>query len=165
GKYRRQNLFGMTWAWNSYRRAFGGGGADRLGRNPTANGGGFALHRDAPHWAAYGRLLTQVLQRSRFFLGEQTALNYAIFGEHLPVNFLPAYCNWAVGDALPAVHTRRGLSVEPYAPHETIGVMHLSGEHKGGVYRLPRLDGGTVETSLRYGDSRALCRRFLDSAA
>src|SRR5258708_131090 len=134
--------------------------ADRLGRNPTANFGVFALHRDAPHWQEWARLLTRVLQRTRFFFAEQVALNYAIFGEGLPANFLPAYCNWAVGDALPAFDVARGRFVEPYAPHEVIGVIHLAGPaQKTGIHCLDQLDGGTVKTSLRYGESRALCSR------
>jgi hypothetical protein len=156
--YKRPKLFGMNLVWKTYREAFGWRAADRLGRNPTANCGVFALHRDAPHWQEWARFLTRVLQRTRFFFAEQIALNYAIFAEGLPANFLPAYCNWAVGDALPAFDATRGLFVEPYAPHEVIGVMHLAGrDHKTGVHRLERLDGGTVETSLRYGESRALC--------
>src|SRR5260370_33337747 len=56
----------------------------------------------------------------------------------------------------------RGLFVEPYAPHEVIGVMHLAGrEQQTHLFRLNRLDGGTVETSLRYGESRGLCGRAL----
>jgi hypothetical protein len=156
--YKRPKLLGMNLAWKTYREAFGWRVADRLGRNPTANVGVFALHREAPHWDAWAQRMTQVLQRTRFFFAEQIALNYAIFGDGLPANFLPAYCNWAVGDALPAFDPARGLFVEPYAPHETIGVMHLAGpDQKSGVFRLDRLDGGTVETSLRYGESRAMC--------
>jgi hypothetical protein len=157
--YKRPKLFGMNLVWKTYREAFGWRVAERLGRNPTANVGVFALHREAPHWGAWARRMTQVLQRTRFFFAEQIALNYAIFGDGLPVNFLPAYCNWAVGDALPRYDAARGLFVEPYAPHEVIGVMHLAGpDQKSGVFRLTRLDGGgTVETSLRFGESRALC--------
>jgi hypothetical protein len=156
--YKRPKLFGFTLAWKLYREAFGLRAADRLGRNPIANCGVFALHRTAPHWDAWARLLGQVLQRTRFFFAEQIALNYAIFAEGLPANFLPAYCNWAVGDAAPAFDPAGGLFVEPYAPHEVIGVLHLAGrDQKTGRFRLQRLDGGTVETSLRYGESRALC--------
>ena len=156
--YKRPKLLGLTLAWKNYREAFGWRVADRLGRNPMVNCGVFALHHDAPHWEAWGSVLTRVLQRTRFFFAEQTALNYAIFAERLPVNFLPAYCNWAVGDALPAFDPARGLFVEPYTPHEVIGVMHLAGpDQKSGVFRLDRLDGGAIETSLRYGESRAVC--------
>jgi hypothetical protein len=156
--YKRPKLFGRTLPWKNYREAFGWRAADRLGRNPMVNCGVFALHRDAPHWAAWARVLSCVLRRTRFFFAEQTALNYVIFAEGLPANFLPAYCNWTPGDAAPAFDGARGLFVEPYAPHEVIGVMHLAGaEQKSRVFRLNRLDGGTVETSLRYGDSRALC--------
>jgi hypothetical protein len=36
--------------------------------------------------------------------------------------------------------------------------MHLAGaEQKTHVFQLNRLDSGTVETSLRYSESRALC--------
>jgi hypothetical protein len=160
--YKRPKLFGRTLAWKNYRKAFGWRVADRLGRNPMVNCGVFALHRDAPHWEAWARVMTRVLRRTRFFFVEQVALNYVIFAERLPVNFLPAYCNWMPGDAVPAFDAARGLFVEPYAPHEVIGIMHLAGrEQKDRLYTLPRLDGGTVVTSLRYGDSRALCGRPL----
>jgi len=158
--YKRPKLFGLTLAWKCYREAFGWRVADRLGRNPIANVGVFALHRDAPHWAHWARVMTRVLQRTRFFFAEQIALNYAIFGDKLPANFLPAYCNWAVGDAAPAFDAARGLFVEPHAPHEVIGVVHLAGaEQKNKIFRLDRLDGGAVETSLRFSESRALCGR------
>lgn len=156
--YKRPKPFGWTLAWKNYREAFGWRAADRLGRNPMVNCGVFALHRAAPHWEAWARLLARVLQRTQFFFAEQAALNYAIFAERMPVNFLPAYCNWMPGDAPPAFDAARGLFVEPYAPHEVIGVMHLAGrEQKTHVFRLNRLDGGNVETSLRYGETRALC--------
>ena len=156
--YKRPKAFGWTLAWKNYREAFGWRAADRLGRNPMVNCGVFALHHDAPHWDAWARLMSQALQRTRFFYVEQVALNYAIFAEHLPVNFLPAYCNWMPGDAAPAFDARRGLFVEPYAPYEVIGVMHLAGrEQKTHIFQLNRLDGGTVETSLRYSETRALC--------
>ena len=164
--YKRPKLFGRTLAWKNYREAFGWRAADRLGRNPMVNCGVFALHRDAPHWQIWARLIAQVLQRTRFFYAEQTALNYAIFAKHMPVNFLPAYCNWLAGDAAPAFDPRRGLFVEPYAPYETIGVMHLAGpEQKTQRFRLQCLDGGTVETRLRYSETRELCRRTLELTA
>src|SRR5467141_1506466 len=162
--YKRPKIFGQTLAWKNYREAFGWRAADRLGRNPMVNCGVFALHREAPHWQEWARLIAQVLQRTRFFFAEQTALNYAIFAEHLPVNFLPAYCNWMVGDAAPSFDARRGRFVEPYAPHEVIGIMHLAGtDSKDHIFRLSRLDGGTIDTQLRYGITRELCRRALDS--
>jgi hypothetical protein len=155
--YKRPKLFGWTLNWKCYREAFGWRVADRLGRNPILNCGVFALHHDAPHWDAWARVIAQVVQRTRFFYIEQTALNYVIFSERLPVDLLPAYCNWMPGDAAPAFDATRGLFVEPYAPHEVIGIMHLAGEaQKSHIFRLRRLDGGEVETSLRYSETRAL---------
>ncbi|MGH7030847.1 MAG: hypothetical protein ACREEZ_10520 [Stellaceae bacterium] len=156
--YKRPKLLGRTLAWKNYREAFGWRAADRLGRNPIVNCGVFALRADAPHWEAWARVIVQVARRTRFFFVEQTALNYVIFAEHLPVDFLPAYCNWMPGDAAPAFDPCRGLFVEPYSPHQVIGVMHLAGrEQKSHIFRLNRLDGGMVETPLRYGESRGLC--------
>ena len=156
--YKRPKLLGFTLPWKCYRAAFGWRVADRLGRNPFANCGVFALHREAPHWLAWQEVITRVLLRTRFFYAEQIALNYAIFADGLPANFLPAYCNWAVGDAAPAFDADRGLFVEPFAPHEVIGVIHLSGpDQKNKVFRLDCLGGGTVATSLRYSATRALC--------
>lgn len=164
--YKRPKVFGWTLSWKCYREAFGWRVADRLGRNPMVNCGVFALHHDAPHWDAWARVIEQVAQRTRFFYIEQTALNYVIFADHLPVNFLPAYCNWMPGDAAPAFDAARGLFVEPYAPHEVIGVMHLAGEAaKSHMFRLRRLDGGEVETSLRYSETRALCGREQEEAS
>jgi hypothetical protein len=164
--YKRPKVFGWTLSWKCYREAFGWRVADRLGRNPIVNCGVFALHHDAPHWDAWARVIEQVAQRTRFFYIEQTALNYVIFADHLPVNFLPAYCNWMPGDAAPAFDAARGLFVEPYAPHEVIGVMHLAGEAaKSHMFRLRRLDGGEVETSLRYSETRALCGREQEEAS
>jgi hypothetical protein len=157
--YKRPKLFGLTLTWKNYRAAFGWRIADRLGRNPMVNCGVFALRHDAPHWQVWGRIIERVAQRTRFFYVEQTALNYAIFAENLPIDFLPAYCNWMPGDAAPVFDPGRGMFVEPFSPHEVIGIMHLAGpEQKTRVFRLSRLDGGEIETSLRYSESRAVCR-------
>jgi hypothetical protein len=61
------------------------------------------------------------------------------------------------GDAAPAFDAARGLFVEPYAPHEVIGVMHLAGKAaKSHTFRLRRLQGGEIVTSLRYSETSAL---------
>lgn len=151
--YKRPKPLGWTLTWKMYREAFGWRAAERYGRNPMINCGVFALHRDAPHWAAWQRLIAMVLQRTRFFYAEQAALNYAIFAEQLPANFLPAYCNWMPGDAAPAFDAARRLLVEPYAPHEVLGVVHLAGAaQKTRVFELERLDGGTIAMRLTYSE-------------
>jgi hypothetical protein len=44
--------------------------------------------------------------------------------------------------------------------------MHLAGpEQKTQRFRLQRLDGGTVETMLRYSETRELCRRAMELTA
>jgi len=155
--YKRPKFLGLTLPWKTYREAFGWRVADRLGRNPMLNCGVFALHRDAPHWAAWQRLIGQVLQRTRFFYVDQISLNYAVFAEHLAAELLPASCNWLAGDAAPAFDSGSGLFVEPYMPHGPIGVMHLAGtEQKTQVFHINKLDGGALDTTLRFGATRAI---------
>ena len=157
--YRRRRLFGLHTMWNNYRKAFGWRVANRLGDNTTLNAGVFALHAEAPHWAAWQKSLARALRRSSFFLGGQTALNHAVYDEELPVALLPAYCNWIPGEARPSFDRQRRLFVEPHLPHEPIGIMHLAGSlRRSRVYRLGCPDGSTIETPLRYGATRALCR-------
>lgn len=158
--YKRAKWLGATLPWKTYRAAFGWRVADRLGRNPFANAGVFALRGDAPHWDAWARAITRVIRRTQFMLADQVALNYVIFAEKLPADFLPCYCNWMPGDAAPQFDAARGLLVEPYTPHEVLGIIHLAGrEQKEKVFRLDCLDGGTVETSLRYDAVSELRRR------
>src|SRR5579883_2551826 len=162
-----------TTSWRSRPRSIAPTSAITSGRNCSAaplpgriiarpSAGAWPTGSGAIRWSIAASSPCTATRRTRFFFVEQVALNYVIFAERLPVNFLPAYCNWMPGDAVPAFDAARGLFVEPYAPHEVIGIMHLAGrEQKDRLYTLPRLDGGTVVTSLRYGDSRALCGRPL----
>lgn len=152
--YKRPKVFGWTLTYKCYRTAFGWRVAERLGRNPMLNVGVFALRADAPHWDVWIRLLTEVLQRTRFVFVEQIALNYGIFALHLPTNILPAYCNWMVGDAAPAYDAERRCFVEPYAPYEPLGVVHLAGaDQKDKEFVLRRRGGGEIRTRLRYAEA------------
>ena len=154
--YKRPKIFGWTLTYKCYRTAFGWRAAERLGRNPMLNVGAFALRADAPHWDVWIRLLAEVLQRTRFIFVEQIALNYGIFALHLPTNILPAYCNWMVGDAAPAYDPKRRYFVEPYAPYEPLGIVHLAGaDQKDKDFVLRRLGGGEIRTRLRYGEAAA----------
>jgi len=150
--YKRPKILGWTLTHKCYREAFGWRIAERYGRNPMLNVGVFALRADAPHWETWIRLLTQVLQRTRFVFVEQIALNYGVFALGLPANILPAYCNWMVGDAAPAYDDAGRCLVEPFAPYAKIGIVHLAGaDQKTKEFTLVTLGGGSIRTTLRYG--------------
>jgi hypothetical protein len=160
--YKPPKLWGQnqqTFAW-----AFDLRTGYRLGRNPVLNVGVFALRGDAPHWNRWAETHRRILRRRRrkpphldnpfhFFLSEQTALNYVVFGEKLPATFLPAIGNWFCSKGDPMYDRERGMLVEPHEPHAPLGVVHLAGKGmKDRVWTLPTLQGDAVTCRLTYGE-------------
>jgi hypothetical protein len=140
----------------------------RLGRNPILNSGVFALAGDAPHWPLWAEAHRRALQRRRwrppasdpfkFFLAEQTALNYVVFADRQPMTLLPAPCNWFCGKGTPRWDSERRRVVEPHAPYQTLGIIHLAGKGmKERVWTLDTVTGGQVTTRLSYEEVQALC--------
>jgi hypothetical protein len=153
--YKRPKLFGMTLQWRCYREAYGLRVADRLGRNPMLNCGVFALRGDSPYWDDWILAMKRALQRTNFVFIEQIALNYAIFGGMIEATFLPATCNWLCGDAAPMWDEARRRLVEPNAPYQPLGILHLAGEgQKQKSFNLATTAGGSMTTGLRFSDLR-----------
>jgi hypothetical protein len=149
--YKRPKLLGMTLQWRCYRTAYGLRVADRFGRNPMLNCGVFALRGDSPSWEAWIAAMTTALQRTNFLFIEQIALNYAVFAGKIAATFLPASCNWLCGDAAPMWDETRQCLVEPNAPHQPLGILHLAGEgQKEKSFTLATTAGGSLTTGLRY---------------
>ncbi len=160
--YKRQKLFGWTHNHKHYRLGWGWRTADRYGRYPILNSGAFALARDAPHWEAWQNTLREGLQRTTHPLVEQTALNLVVYRDKLNSTFLPAYCNWLCDAAHPMVEEEAGNLVEPNAPHQTLGIVHLAGEFERNhdVILKTRL-GDTVETKLQFSDWQSTRERLV----
>src|SRR5215472_3335953 len=115
------------------------------------NCGVFALRGDSPHWASWVAVMREALQRTSFGFIEQIALNYAVFTGKIGTTFLPATCNWLCGDAAPRWDAARRRLVEPNAPHQPLGILHLAGEEqKTKTFMLETLDGGRISTMMRY---------------
>jgi hypothetical protein len=136
--------------WRRYRDIYGKDVADRLIDTPTLNGGVFALAADAPHWSVWREQYGLALQRSRRGGLDQLTLEYITHGLGLPVELLPATCNWVAHRATPKYDASRKRLVEPYLPHRDIGILHLTLWSKDGEQELATLDGGTLTSSLRY---------------
>ena len=158
--------------WTQNHKAFAWGfGARtgyRLGRNPILNSGVFALAVDAPHWRLWAAAHARMLQRRRrraphqgdafnFFIAEQTALNYVVFGDRQPYGLLPATANWFCGKGTPKWDAGRGLLVEPHPPYEPLSIVHLAGSGmKDRLWSLETLAGGTVSCKLTRQEVRGL---------
>jgi SAM-dependent methyltransferase/predicted O-methyltransferase YrrM len=145
----------LPWYWQfvyrDYQAVFGEEVAKQLYSYPTINAGVFALHKDAPHWEIWAEYLGQGLQQHVSLMTDQIALNRLVYGTELfdKTEILPAWCNWSCNFGLPVWDKQQACFVEPYLPHQSIGILHLTG-HKHDAVKLATTNGNTVETSLRY---------------
>ena len=145
----------LPWYWQfvyrDYQAVFGEEVAKQLHSYPTINAGVFALHKDAQHWENWAEYLAQGLQQHVSLMTDQIALNRLVYGTELfdKTEILPAWCNWSCNFGLPVWDKQQACFVEPYLPHQSIGILHLTG-HKHDVVKLATTDGNVVEISLRY---------------
>jgi hypothetical protein len=115
------------------------------------NAGVFALTADAQHWAHWARHFDRGLRATHGTLVcDQTALNGAIWSDSLPVHPLPSLCNWLCHLALPVFSVENAKFCEPFTPHNTIGILHLTSATKDLVFRLNNKNGLPIEISLRF---------------
>jgi SAM-dependent methyltransferase/predicted O-methyltransferase YrrM len=145
----------LPWYWQfvyrDYQAVFGEEVAQQLHSYPTINAGIFALHKSAPHWEIWAQYLEQGLQQHVSLMTDQIALNRLVYGTEMfdKTEMLPARCNWSCNFGLPVWDKQQGCFVEPYLPHEPIGILHLTG-HKHDAVKLATTHGDTIEISLRY---------------
>ena len=140
------------------KRAFSKKIAKSLFHHHTIQAGAFALHKDAPHWDHWQKLIVKALEKGKVFTAEQLTMGMMIHLDKLPAEFLPAYCNW--------IHTKELLwdnkqeaFVEPFLPHHKIGLLHLTGLDEMRVDStikepIKTTDGNIVEMSLRYNNTQ-----------
>jgi lipopolysaccharide biosynthesis glycosyltransferase len=112
------------------------------------NAGVFSLRADAPHWQAWEKYMGIALATAPDLVCDQTALNYAIAKENLPIHPLPALVNWCCHMAFPLL-SPDGFLTEPHIPRRKIGIVHLSAGTKN-ITINSSLDGRSVTGTLRY---------------
>ena len=71
-------------------------------------------------------ILTKALSKGRIFGSEGLAINIAVYDKNMPAEFLPLSCNWIASNVLPKFDEEQNSFVEPYLPHNKIGIMHLA---------------------------------------
>jgi len=166
--YKRPRRYRRTQNYKSFKWSYGWLTADRVARNPILNCGVFALPADAPHWRLWADAIRRAFDRRtlsprkgwpdlNFKLIEQTAMNYVVFADKAASTFLPATCNWFCAHAAPKFDPDRKLLVEPHAPYQPLGIIHLAGEDfQNRAFDVETLTGEVVKTRLRYEDVAAL---------
>lgn len=140
--------------YSNARKAFSGKIARKLFPFPTINAGVFAMAGQAPHWARWQELIKQALRKGNIFTAEQLTMGMMIYLEGMPAEKLPSLCNWLC-DTKPLFDPAQGRFIEPYLPHNQIGILHLSGydsmrADKGVLTEIKFLDGSAHAMSLRY---------------
>ena len=148
----------------NYKHAKASGFSEKIAREvalkPHLNAGVFALAYDAPHWEVWRKNLEESLKSGKVWGSDQIALNITIYHNKLPVEILPAYCNWTqIGFNGMKYDKKRNTLVEPYLPNHEIGIVHFAGKHndkirnnKNFLSRIECLDGEIIKKKLRFNN-------------
>jgi hypothetical protein len=137
-------------------KAFGFKMAKQILPFQVLNAGAFSLPGNAPHWARWQELAVKATKKGKVFTAEQLSLGIMTYLEHYPVEILPAWTQWLCTNK-PLWDDKKLLFVEPFLPHETLGIVHLSGLDDMRVDRSVKTSfeilnskNGTAEMSYRY---------------
>src|ERR1700737_3121414 len=105
----------------------------------------FAIHADAPHWREWARRYEAAIARTGALVPhDQFALNQALHGAlfergpRLETRLLDPTCNWICDRGVPMWNDAEGAFCRPYAPYDSIGVLHLAGPAKRKTYAIRR---------------------------
>ena len=114
----------------NYKHAKKSGFSESIARKiafaPHINIGVFSLENDSKCWKTWQDLLRKSLCSGKIFGSEGIAINIAVYEYNVKVEFLPLYCNWIASNVLPKFDSLKNTFVEPYLPHQQIGIMHLA---------------------------------------
>ena len=144
----------------NYKHAKSSGFSEKIAREvalkPHLNIGVFALEANAEHWEVWQSNLKKALSSGKIWGSEQIAMNITIYSNNLPVEILPAYCNWTLIDGMKYDNARKTF-VEPYLPNHEIGILHFAGKNndqirndKNFISKIETLDGDVIEKKLRF---------------
>ncbi len=149
----------------NYKHAKASGIEDNIARKlafaPHINIGVFSLEKNSNCWKVWQRNLKKTLSKGKVFGSEGLAINIAVYHDNVEVEFLPLYCNWIASNVLPKYDKDRESFVEPFLPHNKIGIMHLAAGiwsenkdmriNKDIKIEIKIVQGGEIKKSLRFG--------------
>ncbi len=134
--------------------------ARKIAFSPHINIGVFSLERDSKCWVVWQEILKKALSSGKVFGSEGLAMNIAVYDKNIDVEFLPLYCNWIASNVLPKFDSDRQTFVEPYLPHNKIGIMHLAAGiwsnnkdmrvNKEVKIKIKTISGKEITKSLRF---------------
>ena len=146
--------------YSNARKSFGGKMARQLFPFPTINAGVFAMAGNAPHWARWQELIKEALSKPRanIFTAEQLTMGIMVYIDKYPAERLPSVCNWLC-DTKPIYDPGHKRFIEPFLPHQPLGILHLTGldamrADKGVTTDITFADGSVHPMSLRYAGAK-----------
>jgi lipopolysaccharide biosynthesis glycosyltransferase len=146
----------------NYKHAKSSGFSEKIARKVATkahlNIGAFALEAKASHWKVWQKNLKKALKHGKIWGSEQIAMNISIYHDNLPVEILPAYCNWTHIEGMKYDPVRQTY-VEPYLPNHEIGIIHFAGKHnneirknKNFISKIETVDGKIINRKLRFNN-------------
>ncbi len=135
--------------------------ARKIAFAPHLNIGVFSLEKKSKCWKLWQEILSKALASGGVFGSEGLAINIAVYDKNVDAEFLPLYCNWIASNVLPKFDIEKETFVEPYLPHNKIGIMHLAAGlwknnkdmriNKDVKVTIQTVQGSELQKSLRYG--------------
>ena len=149
----------------NYKHAKKSGFSESVSRKiafaPHLNIGVFSLEKKSKCWKLWQEILEKALSSGQIFGSEGLAINIAVYDRGADVEFLPLLCNWIASNVLPKYDEKNQTFVEPFLPHNKIGIMHLAAGiwennrdmrvDKSVKITIKTTNGLNVQKSLRYG--------------
>ena len=134
--------------------------ARKIAFAPHINIGVFSLEKNSSCWKTWQDILRKALSSGKVFGSEGLAMNIAVYDKDVEAEFLPLYCNWIASNVLPKYDQDNDTFVEPYLPHNKIGIMHLAAglwkdnkdmrTDKSVEIEIDTLSNKRISKSLRY---------------
>ncbi len=109
--------------------------------------GAFALHKDAPHWKRWQELVVQTMNKGKTFTAEQLSLGVMAYLEGFEYEILPAWTHWLC-EFKPLWDKDKNMFVEPYLPHNELGILHISGFDEMRLNRSVTTDFQTTDANI-----------------
>ena len=148
----------------NYKHAKKSGFSESIARQiafaPHLNIGVFSLEKKSNCWKMWQEILKKALSSGGIFGSEGLAINIAVYVKNAEVEFLPLICNWIASNVLPKYDENKKSFVEPFLPHNKIGIMHLAGGiwqdnkdmrvDKSVKISIQTTEGKYLQKSLRY---------------
>ncbi|MEZ5738109.1 MAG: hypothetical protein R3E68_00735 [Burkholderiaceae bacterium] len=142
-------MSGHLWMLKHLRAAIGLPGALRLLRRPMINNGLFAMRADAPHWGAWQRYTSRLVERAhRTVAVDQVALFLTIHRDRLPTHLLGASANWVCSLAVPGWDDERQRFITPGPSRRAIDVIHNTTPSRGRRFTVVGTSGATMSRFL-----------------